>query len=42
MKQERRVDLTFTGQEVKIYQKLEKIARVNGSSIQGEIKKLIK
>lgn len=42
MKQERRVDLTFTGQEVKIYQKLEKIARVNNSSIQGEIKKLIK
>lgn len=42
MKQERRVDLTFTGQEVKTYQVLENRAKKNGSTIQGEIKKLIK
>jgi hypothetical protein len=42
MKQERRVDLTFTGQEVQSYQTLEERAKTNGSSIQSEIKKLIK
>lgn len=42
MKQERRVDLTFSGQDVDTFQTLEKRAKDNGSSIQDEIKKLIK
>ena len=42
MKQERRVDLTFSGLEIKKFQKLENRAKINDSSIQDEIKKLIK
>ena len=42
LKQERRVDLTFTEKEIPIYQKLEESAKKNSSSIQDEIKKMIK
>lgn len=42
MKQERRIDLTFVGEEMKIYQILEERVIENDSSIQMEIKKLIK
>lgn len=42
MRQERRVDVTFTGEEVQSYQNLEERAKKNGSTIQSEIKKLIK
>lgn len=42
MKQERRVDLTFVGEEIPTYIRLEKRAKLNSSSIQNEIKKLLK
>ena len=42
MKQERRVDLTFIEQEIPAYEVLEERAKINNSSIQNEIKKLIK
>ncbi|WP_312437306.1 hypothetical protein [Achromobacter sp.] len=42
MRQERRIDVTFIDHEVNAYQKLEDRAKLNGSSIQEEIKKLIK
>lgn len=42
LKQERRVDLTFNEKEISIYQKLEESAKRNSSSIQDEIKKMIK
>ena len=42
MKQERRIDLTFSGQEIRKFEQLQKIAKTNNSSIQEEIKKLLK
>lgn len=42
MKNERRVDLTFSGKEINQFEILEKRAKDSGSSIQDEIKKLIK
>lgn len=42
MRQERRVDLVFNGQEVEKFHMLEREAKRNGCSIQDEIKKLIK
>jgi hypothetical protein len=42
MKQERRVDVTFVGEEVRLYKVLEERARGNNSFVQDEIKKLIK
>jgi len=41
MKQERRVDVVFTGQELEKHEKLEKIAAKNKTTIQEEIKKQI-
>ena len=42
MKQERRIDVTFTQEELQKYQILQQKAQKNGSSIQSEIKKLIR
>lgn len=42
MKEERRVDLVFSGKEISKYKTLEERAKINDSSIQIEIKKLIK
>ncbi len=42
MKEERRVDLVFSGVDVLKYKELEERAKRNGSSIQDEINKLIK
>jgi hypothetical protein len=42
MRQERRVDLTFTGREIPVYDLLEERAKNNHSSVQDEIKKLLK
>lgn len=42
MKQERRIDITFSDEEVGVYKVLEERARYNGSSIQDEIKRLLK
>lgn len=42
MRQERRVDLTFAGGEIQSYELLENRAKKNGTSLQSEIKKLIK
>ena len=41
MKEERRVDLVFSGSDILKYKTLEEIVQQNGSSIQEEIKKLI-
>lgn len=42
MKEERRVDLVFTGKEINLYKKIEEKSIQNNSKIQDEIKKLIK
>lgn len=42
LKVERRVDLSFVGEEVSAYKILEERAKQSGSSIQEEIKKLLK
>lgn len=42
MKQERRTDLTFSGKDVDIYEELQNRAAKGGSTIQNEIKKLLK
>ena len=42
LKSERRVDLSFVGSEVDAYKILEERAKQSGSSIQDEIKKLLK
>lgn len=42
MKQERRIDITFVAGEIQTYKMLEERAKNNNSSVQDEVKKLIK
>lgn len=42
LKLERRVDLSFSGSDVDVYKILEERAKLSGSSIQEEIKKMLK
>jgi len=42
LKLERRIDLSFSGSDVDVYKVLEDRAKLSGSTIQDEIKKLLK
>jgi len=42
MKQERRTDVIFSGKDVELYEELKNRAAIDGSTIQDQIKKLLK